>query len=98
MFKGFLLLGTCLALGACSGTNYLSDVTKDTHSGCFSASTNYMGFTENVTYIHLGENSAALNASPSCAGITQNNGNLPNSPTSGGGIIPASPAPVGKSN
>lgn len=96
--KAFLtaaaLMGVSLAMSGCSGTDYLADVTKDTHSGCFSAATNYLGFTESVTYIHLGDNSAAVNASPSCAGITQSAGTLPSS--AGSGTIPASPAPVGK--
>lgn len=96
MLKKILILAGVLVLGGCSGTDYLKDVTTDTHSGCFSANTNYMGFTENVTYIHLGDNSAAVNASPSCSGITQSGGALPNS--QGTGIIPAAPAPVGKTN
>lgn len=94
MKKLFLLSVLCISLTACKGTDYLADVTKDTHSGCFSGSTNYLGFTENITYVHLGDNSAAMNASPSCSGITQASGPLPNS--SGSGIIPVSPAPVGK--
>lgn len=89
-----LLVAACVLLASCSGPDYLSDVTKDAHSGCFSASTNYMGFTQSVTYIHLGESSAALNASPSCAGITQSSGALPTG--SGSGTIPANPAPIGK--
>lgn len=96
MVRKFAVLGIVLLLSACSGTDYLADVTKDTHSGCFSANTNYMGFTENVTYIHLGDNSAAMNASPTCAGITQATGALPNA--IGTGLIPVTPAPLGKTN
>ena len=91
---GAALIGLTLSVSGCSGPDYLADVTKDPHSGCFAATTNYMGFTNSVTYVHLGDNSAAVNASPSCAGITQSSGALP--PTTGTGIIPSSPAPVGK--
>jgi hypothetical protein len=94
--KKLILLPTlalALALAGCSGTDYLHDITTDTHSGCYSDQTNYMGFTHNVTYIHLGDHDAAVNASPACAGITATS-SLP--PVSGSGIIPGNPAPVGK--
>jgi hypothetical protein len=89
-----------LALSACSWTDYLADVTKDNHSGCFSANTNYMGFTESVTYVHLGDNAAAVNASPACAGITASVGVALPSGTGGTptGTIPLTPAPVGKTS
>jgi len=96
MVKKIIILSTTLFLSACSGTDYLKDVTTDTHSGCFSAQINYMGFTQNVTYIHLGDSSSAINASPACAGITQSGGALPNA--TGTGIIPVTPAPLGKTN
>jgi hypothetical protein len=95
MKKVILSLAACLALSACGGNDYLADVTKDSHSGCFSESSNYLGFTESVTYIHLGDNSAAVNASPSCSGITGTKGEtIPD--TSSNPVIPATPAPVGK--
>lgn len=88
-----LALVALFALAGCSGTDYLKDITTDTHSGCFSEQTNYMGFTHSATYVHLGDNNAAINASPACAGITATS-TLPS--TSGSGVIPGSPAPVGK--
>ena len=79
--KPIRLAGTVLALAslaACSGTDYLADVTKDSHSGCFSATTNYMGFTNSVNYVHLGDNAVAINASPACSGVsTTPNGMIP---------------------
>ena len=96
MKKIALICVWCLGLTGCGGTDYLADVTKDTHSGCFTSSTNYMGFTENVTYVHLGNDSAAVNASPSCSGITQSSGALAGSGGAASGVIPSSPAPVGK--
>lgn len=83
----FLLPFILLSLSSCSGTDYLADVTKDTHSGCFTTSSNYLGFTASITYIHLGDNSAAVNASPGCAGVS--GFNVPVS-------IPVSPAPLTK--
>ena len=71
LLVAILVLAGCLS--ACSffgGSDYLKDITTDTHSGCFSESTNYLGFTHNATYVHLGDNGAAVNASPSCSGIT----------------------------
>lgn len=96
MIMNLTLIGiaglVAMCLSACSGTDYLKDITTDSRSGCFSEQTNYMGFTHSATYIHLGDNNAAINASPACAGITAS-GPLPSS--SGSGVIPGSPAPVG---
>lgn len=88
-----VLLLVPISLQACSGTDYLADITKDTHSGCFTTSTNYLGFTETTTYLRLGDNAAAVNAAPGCAGVTAGSpGSLPAVPT----VIPIQPAPVGK--
>lgn len=90
MIRAIIASAALLALSACAGTDYLADVTKDTHSGCFMASTNYMGFTETVNYIHLGDNAVALNASPSCSGVSTTPGGT--APTQQ--VIPAQPTLV----
>lgn len=97
--KKIIIIGAvAVSLSGCSffgGYDYLSDVTKDTHSGCFQEATNYLGFTHAATYIHLGDNAAAMNASPNCAGITSSSGGALPASSGSSGVIPAQPAPVG---